>query len=120
MAINPSSFRARVARSAVFIGLVMALPTMSSASLSSFIPSPVAPVMAAVVVPVIELDGTSSVGCPTDMARVGSSCVDKYEASLVEIATDGTEAAFSPYEPPNGVQGLRKTTLPRAGVEDGV
>ena len=102
MAINPTSFRARVARSAAFIGLAMALPTMSSASLSSFIPSPVAPVIAAAVAPVIELDGTPSNGCPTNMARVGSSCVDKYEASLVEIATDGTEAAYSPYEPPNG------------------
>jgi hypothetical protein len=36
------------------------------------------------------------------MARVGSSCVDKYEGSLVEIRDDGTEVAFSPYEAPNG------------------
>jgi formylglycine-generating enzyme required for sulfatase activity len=36
------------------------------------------------------------------MAHVGTSCVDKYEASLVERTADGSEQAFSPYEVPNG------------------
>jgi hypothetical protein len=40
--------------------------------------------------------------CPPNMARVGRSCVDKYEGSLVEIHDDGTETTFSPYEAPNG------------------
>jgi formylglycine-generating enzyme len=40
--------------------------------------------------------------CPKNMALVGTSCVDKYEGSLVEIKDDGTEAPFSPYQAPNG------------------
>lgn len=44
--------------------------------------------------------------CPKNMALVSSgsrtTCVDKYEGSLVEIHEDGTESAFSPYEAPNG------------------
>ena len=40
--------------------------------------------------------------CPPSMAHVGTSCVDKYEASLVEIHDDGSEAPFSPYAAPNG------------------
>ncbi|MBX3187515.1 MAG: SUMF1/EgtB/PvdO family nonheme iron enzyme [Labilithrix sp.] len=40
--------------------------------------------------------------CPRSMALVGSSCVDKYEASLVEIREDGSEVPFSPYQAPNG------------------
>jgi hypothetical protein len=40
--------------------------------------------------------------CPVNMARVGNSCVDKYEGSLVEINDDGVESPWSPYEPPNG------------------
>ena len=42
--------------------------------------------------------------CPKNMALVGKSCVDKYEGSLVEIASDGSEKSFSPYEAPNGHQ----------------
>lgn len=44
----------------------------------------------------------ASHACPEDMAKVGKSCVDKYEGSLVEIKEDGSEVAFSPYSPPNG------------------
>lgn len=40
--------------------------------------------------------------CPSNMAHVGNSCVDKWEASLVELKDDGTKAPFSPYEAPNG------------------
>jgi len=38
--------------------------------------------------------------CPSDMARVGETCVDKYEASLLEVLDDGSEVPFSPYEIP--------------------
>jgi hypothetical protein len=41
-------------------------------------------------------------GCPSNMALVGSSCVDKYEGSLVQVREDGTESPFSPYETPSG------------------
>jgi len=37
----------------------------------------------------------------TNMAHVGHSCVDKFEASLVERTAEG-EKSFSPYQAPNG------------------
>jgi hypothetical protein len=40
--------------------------------------------------------------CPNEMALVGTSCVDKWEGSLVEVREDGVEVAFSPYMPPVG------------------
>jgi formylglycine-generating enzyme len=52
-------------------------------------------------------------GCPSNMALVGSSCVDKYEGSLVEVREDGTDAPFSAYEPPNG---KHVRAVSRAGV----
>lgn len=51
--------------------------------------------------------------CPTNMALVGESCVDRYEASLVELHEDGTEAPFSPHTPPNG---HRVRAVSRPGV----
>ncbi|HVH43554.1 MAG TPA: SUMF1/EgtB/PvdO family nonheme iron enzyme [Labilithrix sp.] len=51
--------------------------------------------------------------CPSSMALVGNSCVDKYEGSLVEIHDDGTETDFSAHEAPNG-QHVRAVS--RAGV----
>jgi hypothetical protein len=40
--------------------------------------------------------------CPEEMALVGSTCVDRWEGSLVEITPDGIEVAFSPYAAPVG------------------
>jgi sulfatase modifying factor 1 len=41
--------------------------------------------------------------CPPDMASIDDRfCVDRYEASLLEVLPDGTEAAFSPYESVKG------------------
>jgi len=40
--------------------------------------------------------------CPSDMALVNGTCVDKFEGSLVEIAEDGSESTFSPYATPVG------------------
>ena len=41
--------------------------------------------------------------CPHDMASIdGRFCVDRYEASLVEVLPDGREQPFSPYESVNG------------------
>src|SRR5690606_32150126 len=51
--------------------------------------------------------------CPSEMALVGDSCVDRWEASLVEIHDDGSESAFSPYEAPNG---RRVRAVSRPGV----
>jgi hypothetical protein len=51
--------------------------------------------------------------CPENMALVGSSCVDRYEGSLVEIHDDGSETPWSPYEPPDG---HHVRSVSRAGV----
>jgi formylglycine-generating enzyme required for sulfatase activity len=47
------------------------------------------------------------------MALVGASCVDRWEATLVEVRADGTEVPFSPYERPEG-RHVRAVT--KAGV----
>jgi sulfatase modifying factor 1 len=40
--------------------------------------------------------------CPRDMALFGASCIDRYEASLVERLANGREGPFSPYSAPDG------------------
>lgn len=40
--------------------------------------------------------------CPVEMTLVGDTCVDRWEASLVETRPDGTEVAWSPYHTPFG------------------
>ena len=42
--------------------------------------------------------------CPADMVAVGVTCVDRYEAFVVELLPSGKTRAHSPFEP---VQGLR-------------
>jgi sulfatase-modifying factor enzyme 1 len=98
----------------------MALPAMSAASLSPATPSSFASSPTSVMA-MLSADpgGELTDGCPPDMARAGSSCVDKYEASLVELTEDGTEVPFSPYEPPNNhaVRAVsREGVIPQAHV----
>jgi formylglycine-generating enzyme len=57
---------------------------------------------ATALVTVAASPASAALRCPSDMALVGRSCVDKYEASLAEITSDGREVPFSPYEPPTG------------------
>ena len=59
--------------------------------------------------PPAELDprGGSENGCPQGMAPVqqgssGAFCVDRYEASLVEVLPNGEERAWSPYQSVEG------------------
>ena len=40
--------------------------------------------------------------CPADMGLVGDICVDKWEASLVEVMSNGNEVPWSPYHSPHG------------------
>ncbi len=55
--------------------------------------------------------------CPPDMASIDDKfCVDKYEASLVELMSDGSERAWPHYQP---VEGLSHGAL-RAVSEKGV
>lgn len=47
--------------------------------------------------------GESAGPCPADMVVVGRDlCVDRFEASLVEVFPDGTEQPWSPYYSPDG------------------
>jgi formylglycine-generating enzyme required for sulfatase activity len=47
-----------------------------------------------VLVPTVRI-ASDSAGCPKDMAlAAGTFCIDRYEASLVEIAGDGRESPF--------------------------
>jgi hypothetical protein len=56
---------------------------------------------------------SAKAGCPSDMTKVGETCVDRWEASLVEMLPDGTEIPWTPYAPPNG---HRVRAISRAGV----
>jgi sulfatase modifying factor 1 len=38
--------------------------------------------------------------CPPEMAHIGSSCVDKWEGSLVKVEANGAETPWSPYVSP--------------------
>ncbi len=49
--------------------------------------------------------------CPDDMAQVNTSCVDKWEASLVELTADG-ERPFSPYQSPDASVSVRAVSQP--------
>ncbi len=52
--------------------------------------------------------------CPPDMASIDDRfCVDKYEASLVEVLPDGSERPFSPYE---SLKGQSVRAVSEAGV----
>jgi hypothetical protein len=53
--------------------------------------------------------------CPAEMALIGNGryCVDKYEASTVEIRADGSTAPHSPFM---AVTGLRVRAVSRSGV----
>ena len=56
-------------------------------------------------------------GCPTSMARVDNFCVDRFEASLVEVRPDGSTRPWSPYHHP-GSRTVRAVSL-RGAVPQG-
>jgi formylglycine-generating enzyme required for sulfatase activity len=120
MAANPTSTRARGRkRVAGFIGALILVPGIAAASLTVSAP------IASAAPPSFHPTFTSLAApykvkqpCPENMAHVGTSCVDKYEASLVERAPDG-ERAFSPYQAPNGhdVRAVsRRGVVPQAHI----
>ena len=119
MAANQTSTRTRGKRVAGFIGLLVLVPGIAAASLTagystaSAAPVAINPTLASLAAPV-----HVKTACPSNMAHVGSSCVDKYEASLVERTPEG-EKAFSPYEAPNGhdVRAVsRRGVVPQAHI----
>jgi len=57
----------------------------------------------------------SSKGCPAGMASIlGRFCIDKYEASTVEVLPGGKTRPHSPYDP---VEGLKVKAVTRKGVK---
>ncbi len=50
----------------------------------------------------LDLERPLRTSCPHDMALVGHSCVDRWEASLVEVHPDGSETPFSAHEVARG------------------
>jgi sulfatase modifying factor 1 len=104
MAANQTSPRSRGKRVAGFISLFFLVPGIAAASLTagystaSAAPVAIHPSLASLAAPV-----RVKSACPSNMAHVGSSCVDKYEASLVERGPGTSrEQPFSPYQAPNG------------------
>ena len=105
-----------------FIGALILVPGIAAASLTagystaSAAPTALTPELASITMPLPA--HRSSAPCPSNMAHVGKSCVDKYEASLV-VVTPAGESAFSPYQAPNGhsVRAVsRRGVVPQAHI----
>lgn len=106
LSLPPSTPKSRVLRVTTFVVASIALPGFAAAA-SLTAPSTHAPlsrvVLNASLAPASVFTPATLRGpCPPNMAHVGASCVDKYEASLVELRDDGTEAPWSAHEAPNG------------------
>ena len=102
MAAKQTSTRVRHQRIAGFIGALILVPGIAAASLTAgYSTASASPAVFAPELPSLAAPYRAAAPCPSNMAHVGTSCVDKYEASLVERTADG-EKAFSAYQAPNG------------------
>lgn len=112
-------------RLAGFIGALLLVPGIAAASLTAgYSTASAAPVA---INPTLSSLAGAGAGasrvhvkspCPANMAHVGTSCVDKYEASLVERTAEG-DKSFSPYQAPNGhdVRAVsRRGVVPQAHI----
>jgi hypothetical protein len=61
-----------------------------------------------------EKTGGRSPGCPTEMARVDGFCVDRWEASLIEVLPNGEERRWSPFASVEPGIVVRAVSLPGA------
>jgi formylglycine-generating enzyme len=119
MAANNTSTRARRNRAAGFVVALMVIPGLAAASLTVSSSTSAAPTAVTPGLPKIVTPLRVKAICPANMAHVGKSCVDKYEASLVEVNEDGSTSAFSPYAAPNGhnVRAVsRRGVVPQAHI----
>ena len=122
-AAHPSPSRAPGSkRLAGFVGALILVPGIAAASLTagystaSAAPIAITPTLSSVAA--APAAARAARACPSNMAHVGQSCVDKYEASLVEHTADG-DKAFSPYQAPNGhdVRAVsRRGVVPQAHI----
>jgi formylglycine-generating enzyme len=60
-----------------------------------------------------ELSAGAARGCPAGMARIQNYCVDRFEATLVEVGSDGQEIPHPAFERPE--EGVRYEARSRAG-----
>ena len=100
---HQTSSRTRQRRAAGFIAALILVPGLAAASLTAG--SSTASAAPTVLSPNLSIAAPvkhEKAACPANMAHVGASCVDKYEASLVEVHDNGTTTAFSPFQAPNG------------------
>ena len=92
--------RNRLGRGFPFVAaLLFGTSVLAAAPARSLAP---APVVARIVQTAPVVIAPVAAPCPPEMALVGSSCVDKWEASLVEIDESGAETPHSPFETPAG------------------
>ena len=122
-AAHPSPSRAPGSRRlAGFVGALILVPGIAAASLTagystaSAAPIAINPTLSSLSAAPAAARAART--CPSNMAHVGQSCVDKYEASLVEHTADG-DRAFSPYQAPNGhdVRAVsRRGVVPQAHI----
>jgi hypothetical protein len=105
------------------VALGVMVPAISIADAAAPIHTPAAPIVAPIVESSLRAARVQTAhvrpACPQSMAHVGSTCVDRYEGSLLEMKDDGTEAPFSPYEAPNGhrVRAVsKKGVVPQAHI----
>ncbi|MDB4937509.1 MAG: Protein kinase domain protein [Labilithrix sp.] len=120
MAANKTTTRAPGSkRVAGFIGALILVPGIAAASLTAgYSTASAAPVTINPTLSSLAAPYRANAPCPPSMAHVGTSCVDKFEASLVERTPDG-EVAFSPYQAPNGhdVRAVsRRGVVPQAHI----
>jgi hypothetical protein len=52
----------------------------------------------------LNYDAGPDTGCPAEMNRIDSFCVDRYEAYVVEVDDAGNETAHSPYDVVDGLR----------------
>ena len=122
-AAHPSPSRAPGGkRLAGFIGALILVPGIAAASLtagsSTASAAPIAINPTRSSLSAVPAAARATRACPSNMAHVGHSCVDKYEASLVEHTAEG-DKAFSPYQAPNGrdVRAVsRRGVVPQAHI----
>ena len=112
--------RVRRQRSAGLIAALVLIPGIAAASFTAASSTAnAAPTMLAPNLSIAAPAKHEKSACPSNMAHVGKSCVDKYEASLVEKHDDGSVTAFSPFQAPNGhdVRAVsRPSVVPQAHI----
>lgn len=103
------------------LGITASHSSSSSAALSSAAPSPAAApkAKAALASPVVTAVATATAPCSDDMVLVERTCVDRYEAHLLEQHTDGSRTPYPAHQRPEKARYLAASapgTKPQAFI----